>query len=157
MTRTTTTPVHPTPVPSDPKAQARRLRSALAEDGITLGHSRALELVARLNGARDWNTLAAAGNDRSAAPARPQAPFGVGDAVTGRFNGKPARGRVIGLAETIKPDLWRATIAFDPPVDVVTSELFSSERRRITMVVGADGRSRRLTGTETGVMALARA
>jgi len=31
------------------------------------------------------------------------------------------------------------------------------ERRRVQMVVGADGRSRRLTGTETGVMELKRA
>ena len=61
---------------------------------------------------------------------------------------------MIGMAETIKPELWRVTVAFDPPVDVVTSKLFSSERRRIEMVIGADGRSRRLTGTETGVMAL---
>jgi hypothetical protein len=40
---------------------------------------------------------------------------------------------------------------------VATSKLFSAERRRVQMVVGADGRSRRLTGTQTGVRALARA
>jgi|SRR5690606_6618210 len=105
----------------------------------------------RQHGERDWNTLAAKPTPR------PTAPFGVGDRVKGTFNGNPAEGRVIGLSETIKPDLWRATIAFDPPVDVVTSKLFSSERKRIEMIVGADGRSRRLTGTETGVMALHRA
>jgi len=142
---------------SDYKTQARRLRTALADDGIAISHSKALELVARQHGVRDWNTLAAAGDPVPEAAAQPAAPFAVGDRVAGTFNGKPAQGRVIGMAETIKPTLWRTTVKFDPPVDVVTSELFSSERRRIEMVVGADGRSRRLTGTETGVMALARA
>lgn len=145
---------------TDYKSHARRLREALAADGMTISHGKALELVARQHGVRDWNTLAAR-KENGTAPAdkpesRPAAPFAVGERVEGRFNGRPAQGRVIGLSETIKPDLWRATVAFDPPVDVVTSELFSSERRRITMIVGADGRSRRLTGTETGVMALQR-
>ncbi|TKT82860.1 glyoxalase superfamily protein [Aquamicrobium sp. LC103] len=139
---------------SDYKSHARRLRDALAADGIAISHGKALELVARQNGERDWNTLAAR-------PARKApdatAPFAVGERVEGTFNGNPAQGRVIGLSETIKPDLWRVTVAFDPPVDVVTSKLFSSERKRIEMIVGADGRSRRLTGTETGVMALNRA
>ncbi len=132
----------------DYKQFARRLRTGLAEDGISLSHSKALELVARQFGARDWNTLAAREDDLDASP------FSVGQRVEGTFNDKPAMGRVIGLSETIKPDLWRITVKFDPPVDVVTSTLFSSERRRITMIIGADGRSHRLTGTETGVMAL---
>jgi len=137
---------------NDYKAQARRLRTALSDDGHAVGHSRSLELVARLHGARDWNTLAAAPQ-----PNTTSAPFAIGERVTGTFNDSPAQGRVIGLSETIKPDLWRVTVAFDPPVDVVTSKLFSSERRRIQMIIGAEGRSRRLTGTETGVMALRRA
>jgi len=146
-----------TNISTDYKTQAKRLRTALADEGIAISHGMALELVARQHGMRDWNTLAAA-NDRPAEAAAPSAaPFAVGDRVAGTFNGKPAQGRVIGMAETIKPTLWRTIVKFDPPVDVVTSELFSSERRRIEMVIGADGRSRRLTGTETGVMALARA
>jgi hypothetical protein len=143
------------------KVQARRLREALASDGVSVSHGRALELVARQQGLRDWNTLSAAAGAPSApadglTPAGREggAPFTVGERVEGTFNGRPAQGHVFGIEQTIKPDLWRATIAFDPPVDVVTSPLFSSLRRRITMVIGADGRSRRLTGTETGVMAL---
>ncbi len=132
----------------DYKQMAKRLRTALADDQMTISHSRALELVAAQLGARDWNTLAAR------QPEMGDTPFLVGQRVEGTFNGKPAFGRVIGLSETIKPDLWRVTVKFDPPIDVVTSEHFSSERRRITMIVGIDGRSRRLTGTETGVMAL---
>lgn len=87
----------------------------------------------------------------------PVSPDAVGDRVAGTFNDRPAHGRVIGLAETIRPDLWRVTVKFSPPVDASTSAAFRAERTRVEMIVGADGRSRRLTGTETGVMALARA
>jgi hypothetical protein len=135
------------------KAAAKRLRAALAEDGIAVTHAKALELVAKQNGVRDWNTLAA----QPAAEPNGTTPFAVGDKVAGTFNGRDARGRIIGLEETIKPDLWRVTVAFNPPVNAATSQLFTAERRRVQMVVGADGRSRRLTGTETGVMELKRA
>lgn len=47
----------------DPKTMAKRLRSALADRGIELGHSETLELVARQYGARDWNTFAARSGD----------------------------------------------------------------------------------------------
>jgi hypothetical protein len=43
----------------DYKNYARRLREALAADGIAVSHTKTLELVARQNGAPDWNTLAA--------------------------------------------------------------------------------------------------
>ena len=45
--------------PTEVKAMARRLRTALGERGHDPGHSGALELVARALDARDWNTLAA--------------------------------------------------------------------------------------------------
>jgi predicted enzyme related to lactoylglutathione lyase len=41
------------------KAMARRLRTALEERGYQVGHSQALELLARALGARDWNTYVA--------------------------------------------------------------------------------------------------
>ena len=44
----------------DAKAMARTLREALAAKGRTISNSEALELVARMLGERDWNTLAAA-------------------------------------------------------------------------------------------------
>lgn len=141
---------------SDYKTHAKRLRDALAAEGIAVSHGKALDIVARQNGTRDWNTLSAkAVAETGAAEAAP--PFSVGDRVEGAFNGAPAKGRVIGLAETIKPDLWRVTVKFTPPVDASTSEHFSARRSRVEMVVGADGRSRRLTGTQTGVMELRRA
>ncbi len=141
---------------SDYKSHAKRLRDALAADGIAVSHGKALDLVARQQGARDWNTLAAQTRNDALLPngTESAAPFSLGQTVEGTFNDRPARGRVIGLAETIKPDLWRVTVHFDPPVNASTSDSFVAERRRVEMVVGSDGRSRRLTGTETGVMAL---
>ncbi|MBS0410151.1 MAG: S1 RNA-binding domain-containing protein [Proteobacteria bacterium] len=44
----------------DAKAMARTLRDALAAQDAKVSHSQALELVAKMLGARDWNTLAAA-------------------------------------------------------------------------------------------------
>jgi len=44
----------------DAKAMARTLREALTAKGMTVSNSETLELVARILGARDWNTLAAA-------------------------------------------------------------------------------------------------
>lgn len=144
---------------SDYKSHAKRLRDALAAEGIAVSHGKALDLVARQQGARDWNTLSAqAKSDASPANETESGPsFSLGQTVEGTFKDRPARGRVIGLSETIKPDLWRVTVHFDPPVNASTSTNFVVERRRVEMVIGSDGRSRRLTGTETGVMALHRA
>ena len=44
----------------DAKAMARTLREALAAKGVTISNSETLELVAKMLGERDWNTLAAA-------------------------------------------------------------------------------------------------
>jgi ribosomal protein S1 len=44
----------------DAKAMARTLREALTAKGVKITNSEALELVAKMLGARDWNTLAAA-------------------------------------------------------------------------------------------------
>jgi hypothetical protein len=46
---------------SDLKQQAKRLRTSLADRGVEVTHSEALELLAHQHGARDWNTLVAAG------------------------------------------------------------------------------------------------
>lgn len=58
------------------KNLAKRLREALAGDGVTISHSAALELVARQFGERDWNTLSAA-LPTAAEPARAGDPIGV--------------------------------------------------------------------------------
>jgi small subunit ribosomal protein S1 len=44
----------------DAKAMARTLREALGAKAVNISNSEALELVAKVLGERDWNTLAAA-------------------------------------------------------------------------------------------------
>lgn len=139
----------------DFKHQARRLRQALSEEGIAISHGKALDLVARQSGTRDWNTLAANGSKVEAASAQDDtAPYRVGQRITGLFHTTPFDARIIAVEETIKPELWRITLQFDPAIDVAVSPNLSMLRRRVTAVVGNDGKSRRLTGSETGGIAL---
>jgi hypothetical protein len=117
--------------PAALKAQAKRLRKALADSGTTIGHSRALELVAQSVGARDWNTVTA--QSRSNSPT-----WHIGQPVSGLYLGHAFTGKV--HAVSARAAGWhRLTIDFDSPVDVVASEHFSSLRRRVSAVVGADG------------------
>ena len=132
------------------KAQARHLREQLGADGIALTHGRALELVAKMHGHRDWNTLsAAAPSDKPQAAA-----FHLGQNVEALVHGKPGKGRIIGLEETINPDVLRLTVQFNPAVDMSTSAHFSAKRTRMTMEFGRDGRSKRLNGVDTGFVQL---
>ncbi|HHV66953.1 MAG TPA: hypothetical protein GXX48_04820, partial [Ochrobactrum intermedium] len=82
------------------------------------------------------------------------APYRVGQRITGLFHTTPFDARIIAVEETIKPELWRITLQFDPAIDVAVSPNLSMLRRRVTAVVGTDGKSRRLTGSETGGIAL---
>jgi hypothetical protein len=43
----------------DAKAMARALRGALAAKGLSISHGESLELIAKLFGLKDWNTLSA--------------------------------------------------------------------------------------------------
>ena len=113
------------------KTQAKRLRKALAESGTEISHSKALELVAQSVGARDWNTVAA--KSRANAPV-----WQVGQTVSGRYLGHAFTGRVHAVAAR-SPGWHRLTIDFDTPVDVVASAHFTSLRRRVSAMVGADG------------------
>lgn len=115
------------------KAQAKRLRQALAEDGDFISHSEALELLAKQMGFRDWNTLYASVGNRPAPPH-------LGERVAGAYLGQEFSGAIIGV-ETLSGGRHRLTIDFDEPVDVVTFESFSAFRKRVTAVVGEDGRS----------------
>lgn len=140
---------------TDFKHQARRLRQALSEDGIHVSHGKALDLVARQSGTRDWNTLAASSAKTEVAPVDDKtAPYRVSQRVSGMFYTTPFNARIIGVEETIKPDLWRITLQFDPAINVAVSPNLTMLRRRYTVVVGADGKSRRLTGSESGNIAL---
>lgn len=115
------------------KAQAKRLRQALAEDGDFVSHSETLELLAKQMGFRDWNTLHAAIGNRPPAPQ-------LGARVSGVYLGQKFSGEIIGI-ETLSGGRHRVTIDFDTPVDVVTFDSFSAFRKRVTAVINEDGRS----------------
>ncbi|MBA4800950.1 MAG: hypothetical protein H2040_03735 [Euryhalocaulis sp.] len=117
------------------KNQAKRLRARLAEDGDFLSHSETLELIARQYGYRDWNTIhAACGN-------RPRTPVAVGAQVSGHYLGQPFTGEVIGVQKLSDNGRARITLDFHEPVDVVKFDSFSAFRKRVSCVIGADGRT----------------
>ncbi|MGR3760737.1 glyoxalase superfamily protein [Roseobacteraceae bacterium NS-SX3] len=122
---------------AEAKALAKSLRQALAEAGTAISHSQALEMVARQNGARDWNTLHA----RLAAAAPP--PLGLHSKVRGLYLGQRFTGQITALSKAGAG--YAISIQLDQPVDTVRFESFSNMRRRIRGVVGADGRALRKT------------
>jgi len=129
------------------KAQAKRLRASLADAGNSTSHARALELVARQYGYRDWNTLSASAGIR-----HPNIPLTVGARVGGRYLGQPFTARVVGVNAYSNSGRYRFTLDLDKPVDVVTFESFSAFRRRITCTVDLTGRSAEKTSNGQPVM-----
>lgn len=115
------------------KAQAKRLRAGLAEDGDFISHGEALELIAKQYGYRNWNTLHAAIGNRPPRNA-PQ----VGARIAGRYLGQPFEGEIVGV-DTLSGGRYRVTIEFDEAVDVVTFESFSAFRKRVSCVIDEDG------------------
>lgn len=112
------------------KARARQLRA----EGRAASQSAALELVAREEGARDWNTLSA----RLRSEAAPR--YVAGQRVRGRYLSQPFTGRILSVAGT-GAATWRLEIRFDAPVDTVQFASFSNLRRQVRVEVGRDGRS----------------
>ncbi|MEQ5872545.1 hypothetical protein J4E08_22035 [Sagittula sp. NFXS13] len=115
------------------KAQARALREGLATQGTAISHSQALELVARQNGARDWNTLQA-----RLAKAEPT-PLQIDAEVRGQYLGQDFTGRIVGLTRVGRH--FQVSLQLNAPVDVVQFESFSSLRHHIRGTIGADGKS----------------
>jgi hypothetical protein len=74
----------------EPKEQARLLSSLLAEQGLGLQHQKALDIVARLHGHRNWNVM-------QAAPAA-VAPAPVSESLPGTFVWKQ---RLVDAAENV--------------------------------------------------------
>jgi len=126
------------PTIAQAKAQAKRLRAQLAEDGTAISHGKALELVAHQQGFRDWNTLhAAIGN-------RPPDGFAPGGRVSGRYLSQPFAATVVGV-ERVGPGWFRLELDLDEAVDVVSFDSFSNFRKRIRGMVGPSGRSHERT------------
>lgn len=117
------------------KAQARRLRSTLADQGTPLTHAAALETVARQWGYRDWNTLNAVAQTEPPTPI-----WQIAQRVSGQYLGHAFTGRIKAVSPR-GPNHTRLTITFDTPVDVVSSVHFSSLRKQISATVNAQGRT----------------
>ena len=118
------------------KNQAKRLRSALAEDGVAISHSQSLERIAHQFGYADWNTLhALAGNT---APVFTPA---IGQRVRGTYLGHPFTARIRAVSLVQLGDRYRVTLDFDEAVDVVAFEGMSAFRKRVSATIGTDGRT----------------
>lgn len=118
------------------KAHAKALRAGLLAQGTPISHAQALELVAKQQGAKDWNTLHARLALRNAPPE-----LALGDRVRGRYLGQPFAGKVIGLSGPASHR--QIEIRFDAPVDVVKFESFSNLRHQIRAIIDENGRSHR--------------
>lgn len=128
------------------KQQARRLREAMQEQGGSMTHGAALEMVARSHGFRDWNTLAALEKGQpNRMDGEQPLPFAVGRPVRGRYLGHAFTGKVLSVTSMAAGGLYKVVIHFDEPVDVVTFDSFSALRSRISADVGRDGVSPRKT------------
>ena len=127
----------PLPALEGLKEQAKRLRAALEEQGQTITHSKALELIAAQYGFRDWNTLHAAAGNRPAFN-----PYLLGSRVEGLYLGQPFVASVLGVqALGGEPERYRLTLHLDDPVDVVTFESFSAFRQRVHCNIDTSGRT----------------
>ncbi|MFG1497909.1 glyoxalase superfamily protein [Saccharospirillum sp. HFRX-1] len=131
----------PLPTLAQIKAQAKRLRQLMAAEGVDIGHSQALELIAKDHGYRDWNTL-------SAELKNTQPPVAVGEWVNGHYQGQPFRAEVRSV-EMERLGYWRLRLQLEQPLDVVTSPRFSALRRHLMATVDDRGiTSERLSSGE---------
>ncbi len=122
-----------TPSTATLKAEARTLRAERAAANAPISHGAALEEVAHRHGYRDWNTASAALPERIASPLQ------VGQRVKGTYLRQPFVGIVLGVQVLSDMRHYEVTVKFDQPVDVVTSELFSAFRQRVTATVDIRG------------------
>ncbi len=106
-----------------------------------VSHAQALELIARQNGARDWNTLSA--RLAKAAPS----PFHLHQRVQGRYLGQSFKGEINALSSS--GTHYSVSVRFDEPVDTVTFDSFSNMRRVVRGVVDITGNSVRKTSNGT--------
>ncbi|MFD1695193.1 glyoxalase superfamily protein [Roseibium aestuarii] len=132
------------------KAQAQRLRRSLEAAGTPVSHSRALELIARQLGYRDWNTLhAAVGN-------QPDLRLEPGSRVRGTYLGQSFEGEILGVERRSVSGTLAVTIQFDQPVDVVTFDSFSAYRSRVRATVDQSGQTLERTSNGEPHMTLRR-
>ncbi|UYV15913.1 glyoxalase superfamily protein [Porphyrobacter sp. ULC335] len=122
------------------KARAVHLRKMEADKGQLLSHGKALEMVAKEQGAQDWNTLVARLSKAEAATRKIDfLTLHHGAMVEGRYMNQPFTGRIVSASEDGQK--LRLAIQLDQAVDTVTFASFSNMRRRVQGTIGKDGRS----------------
>lgn len=119
---------------ADLKVQAKCMRAKLLDEGHSITHGQALEILAKQLGHKDWNTLFAAMGNRP-----PECPLVLGQRVQGHYLGQSFAGEVLGLVRLQTPGMHRVTIHFDQPVDVVSFDSFSAFRQRVSATINGDG------------------
>lgn len=122
-----------TPSAASLKSEAKSLREERAAAGSPIGHSAALEAVARRHGYRDWNTAHAALPERVATPVQ------VGQRVRGTYLSQPFVGMVIGVKLLGNMQNYDVTVKFDQPVNVSKFESMVHNRQRVTATVDLRG------------------
>lgn len=128
---------------TDLKAEAREYRASQLETGRSVTHAQSLEMVARFHGFRDWNTAS------GVLPVTRGPAYAVSQRISGTYLKQPFTGTIIGVAALGAGDMFRLTVHFDEPVDVVTFDSFSAYRQRVQATVNRDGVSP--TRTSDGV------
>ncbi|MBL4854135.1 MAG: hypothetical protein JKY25_07825 [Robiginitomaculum sp.] len=116
------------------KTQAKRLRTELANDGISVSHSKSLEMLAHQFGYKDWNGLYAAAQTNSILST-----LRIGQTVNGIYLGQKIVGEIIGMQKLSNGTRYKLTLDLDEPVDVVSFGSFSNMRKRITCRVDSGG------------------
>ncbi|MEM9582115.1 MAG: glyoxalase superfamily protein [Pseudomonadota bacterium] len=126
----------------DAKNMAKALRKRLADEGVILAHSQALERIAQDHGFKDWNGFHAAIEARQSEARR------VGARVTGRYLSQPFAAKILS-SEPLRPGWFRLVLDLDEAVDVVRFESFSNLRKQIRFEVGPAGHSKERTSDGT--------
>ncbi len=134
---------------TDTKNRAKRLRTCLAEHGITFTHSQSLETIAKMEGCRDWNTLSAQLQKQQEAKTS-KLPYQVGDRIGGSYRGSPYEGTILGLEKTGGADVWRIKIEFDKTVKLSFNPALNLTRKRIRSMINKEGHSVNLKGSPDG-------
>lgn len=127
------------------KLRAQELRQEFKTDGQIISHSKALELVARENGMKDWNTLSAKADSsrgKNIAPA-----FFIGQKVKGSYLGQTYSAIVHGLSLVgeVNSGYYNISLDLDNAVDVVSFEGFSNFRKHIRATIYETGNSAQRT------------
>ena len=139
----------PLPPLENLKQQAKRLRAQMGVDAKPITHSQALELLAHQYGYKNWNVLHAACGNQPPGP-----PVALGNRVSGRYLGQLFEGEVIAIASLGQKDMFRVTINFDQPVDVIKFDGWSSMRRRVSSQISRGGTSPQRTSDGAPIMQL---